>query len=67
MGPNPKFIFQLAIFLLALVILVGIYVLKRGLPIKWASESANRYFRWSLAISVLIFLLALVITIILTN
>jgi len=67
MGPNLKFIFQLAIFLIALVIFVGIYVLKRGAPIKWTSEPANRYFRWSLAVSILVVLMALVITIILTN
>ena len=67
MEPNPKFVFQLAILLLALVIFLGIYILKKGLPIQWKSKAANRYFRWSLAISVLVFLLVIIVTIILTN
>jgi len=67
MGLNPKYIFQVAILFLALVIFLGIYVVKNGLPVKWKSESAKRYFHWSLAISLLIFVLAAGIIIMLNN
>jgi hypothetical protein len=67
MGPNPKHLFQLAVLILALVVFLGIYLGRKRLRLEWKPETANRYFRLALSISLWIFVLAIAIVIWLNN
>ena len=67
METNPKYLFQLAVLILALVVFLGIYLGRKWLRLEWKPESANRYIRLALSISLWIFVLAIAIVIWLNN